>query len=933
MSGRIGLVFLFAFLSGCIFGGEGPAVRSDSGSGTEDTGNNGQQDVASGSNNGNNGRDGGLSDSGADLALPDASTPDATTSDVGPDASPDVPPDLPPTCGNGMLDDGELCDPMIANPAMGGCPQTLADCMEDSCNPWMIQGTPDDCTAECVQLGAVTMCIDSDGCCPSTCTELTDNDCMPVCGNGAHESGEICDGNCPLSCDDGDVCTRDSLNGTSATCDAECSNTVITACVNGDGCCPPACDQTSDSDCSATCGDGVVDVGETCDGNCPTACTDDGDACTTENFSGSPVNCTAACLRTTITTCSPISDMCCPSACNATNDPDCSATCGNGTIEMGETCDGNCPASCDDGVACTADSQSGSALNCNLVCTNSPITSCVNGDGCCATGCNANNDDDCAPTCGNGVVEMGETCDLNCPASCNDGDACTMDAQTGSPGLCNVACSNTAITSCLDGDGCCPGSCTSVTDDDCGAFCGNGIPEPGETCDPCPADCDDADACTSDSSTGDPNMCSLVCSNAPISSCIDFDGCCPASCDQTTDLDCMPVCGNGVVESGEDCDGGPGGTTCVDLGYSGGTLMCSGCLFDDSGCTNVAPSASHLMFKSSTTMQGKQVLSVANADTLCNVAGNSSLGGLGYSWVALISDSNLNIHAQDRLVWGNDVYNMAGEQLRSSTAWPWTTLLNPVRVDEDGNDVGTTKAWTGTSTSGLASGEDCQDGSGIPWRGENGTGGNSGAAGRAQSTASTNGWLDGGGIDPCNSSSFGLYCVSALPQPDIYAFVTSRTYTGSGFNGLSGADQECQRLGASGSKTSSLKRDWVAMMSDLSQGIDVIDRVSWDSADYGTRAVYNVQGDLVESDSGTWPWALEAAIQYDENGTAVPTTDYVWTGSISAGSAHSSHCSGWTSANAAANGMAGYANSTSSLWLGDNLVSCDTALRLICVSR
>jgi hypothetical protein len=34
------------------------------------------------------------------------------------------------------------------------------------------------------------------------------------------------------------------------------------------------------------------------------------------------------------------------------------------------------------------------------------------------------------------------------------------------------------------------------------------------------------------------------------------DGCCPAGADAVSDLDCDPVCGNGIVESGEECDGG-----------------------------------------------------------------------------------------------------------------------------------------------------------------------------------------------------------------------------------------------------------------------------------------------------------------------------------------------------------------------------------------
>jgi hypothetical protein len=74
------------------------------------------------------------------------------------------------------------------------------------------------------------------------------------------------------------------------------------------------------------------------------------------------------------------------------------ATCGNGLIEAGETCDppGSCPNSCNDGNTCTIDGSTGSAANCNLSCTHQAISACVNGDGCCPAGCNSNTDSDCA---------------------------------------------------------------------------------------------------------------------------------------------------------------------------------------------------------------------------------------------------------------------------------------------------------------------------------------------------------------------------------------------------------------------------------------------------------------------------------------------------------------------------------------------------------
>jgi hypothetical protein len=69
--------------------------------------------------------------------------------------------------------------------------------------------------------------------------------------------------------------------------------------------------------------------------------------------------------------------------------------CGNGTVDPGEACDGNCPASCDDSNACTADALTGSAVACTEACTHSTITSCASGDGCCPSGCSASADDDC----------------------------------------------------------------------------------------------------------------------------------------------------------------------------------------------------------------------------------------------------------------------------------------------------------------------------------------------------------------------------------------------------------------------------------------------------------------------------------------------------------------------------------------------------------
>lgn len=53
----------------------------------------------------------------------------------------------------------------------------------------------------------------------------------------------------------------------------------------------------------------------------------------------------------------------------------------------------------------------------------------------------------------------------------------------------------------------------------------------------------------------------------------------------------LSICGNDLVESGEDCEGSNlGGKTCVSLGYGGGTPSCDiACSLDVSDCTAPAP--------------------------------------------------------------------------------------------------------------------------------------------------------------------------------------------------------------------------------------------------------------------------------------------------------------------------------------------------------
>lgn len=151
-----------------------------------------------------------------------------------------------------------------------------------------------------------------------------------------------------------------------------------------------------DNDCSVSCGNNVVESPELCDGNCLSTCADDGESCTKEVLTGSAAQCNVACTHTKIANAAN-GDRCCPTGANAKTDSDCLSVCGNGVVESGELCDGNCANSCpDDNMACTTDALTGSASQCNAECEHTPITRAVNGDNCCPPGMSSTADSDCS---------------------------------------------------------------------------------------------------------------------------------------------------------------------------------------------------------------------------------------------------------------------------------------------------------------------------------------------------------------------------------------------------------------------------------------------------------------------------------------------------------------------------------------------------------
>jgi len=79
---------------------------------------------------------------------------------------------------------------------------------------------------------------------------------------------------------------------------------------------------------------------------------------------------------------------------------------------------------CDDGNVCTTDTCDSSAAP--YTCLVKEIVACVAGDACCPQTCSTETDKDCA------VIDTCETA-----GDCDDGNACTTDACTGSPKRCS----------------------------------------------------------------------------------------------------------------------------------------------------------------------------------------------------------------------------------------------------------------------------------------------------------------------------------------------------------------------------------------------------------------------------------------------------------------------------------------------------------------
>jgi len=173
----------------------------------------------------------------------------------------------------------------------------------------------------------------------------------------------------------------------------------------------------------------------------------------------------------------------------------------------------------------------------------------------CLSNCSGYDTSHCS-NCGNNTTT---------PTAANAGEVCD-GTDLGVSSTCAAFGYATGTVSCL-------ADCSGYNTSTC-SNCGNNIINAGEACD---SDVLPAGAtCVSKGFDGGSLKCGAACQ---------FDTSLCSNTPVTRD------CGNGVVNAGEDCEGGNlNGATCVSRGFDGGTLECgNGCRFDTSNCTSTSP--------------------------------------------------------------------------------------------------------------------------------------------------------------------------------------------------------------------------------------------------------------------------------------------------------------------------------------------------------
>lgn len=390
--------------------------------------------------------------------------------------------------------------------------------------------------------------LDTSGCTLASCgngivegvEECDDAGTAPGDGcssNCSVEPGWQCVGQpsvCALLCgngalDAGEQCDGANLGGQSCV-------TLGMGYVGGDLFCSASCTFDTGQCELPTCGNGALDPGEQCDGVLLNNQTCE----TVGSYIGGTLICSGSCAFD-LSNCIPV-------------------TCGDGIISPGEGCDDlnqvggdGCNILCnvETGWSCTGEPSS-----CTLLCGNNQLDSGEQCDGAQLGGadCQSLGYDTGSLSCDTGCVFNTSQCTM---FSCGDGQVTGLEDCDG-VNLNGATCVSLGFISGMLG---CTTNCAFDTGSCVAPVCGDGVisPSVGEQCD--------------DNNSQSADGCSAACQ-------VEVGWVCSG-----TPSTCVPSCGNATVDPGEECDGADhNGETCQSLGFAGGTLGCTNCAFDTSGC-------------------------------------------------------------------------------------------------------------------------------------------------------------------------------------------------------------------------------------------------------------------------------------------------------------------------------------------------------------
>jgi hypothetical protein len=214
-------------------------------------------------------------------------------------------------------------------------------------------------------------------------------------------------------------------------------------------------------------------------------------------------------------------------------------TCGNGVLDSGEECDASSPSGA---LVCPAGEQC-------VACACQPVSTTTAPTTTSTTGAPASTTTTTSPgTCGNGVLDSGEECDASSPSGalvCPAGEQCV--ACTCQPISTTTApASSTSTTSSTSSS-----TSSSTTSTTTPPGCGNGVVDANEECDASSPSgailCNAGEECVA--CTCQPVSTTTAPTSTSTSSTVPT-----TSSTSTTTTTTPPGCGNGVLDSGEECD-------------------------------------------------------------------------------------------------------------------------------------------------------------------------------------------------------------------------------------------------------------------------------------------------------------------------------------------------------------------------------------------